>query len=98
LGYNQLDCIPEIAVEEALKKAQPIARVQADRLRVFVSICFPASGADRLIDQEVLSNHPARYSIPGNAIQQRSSAGSRRLGDAAKSVGTSATTTSRCSA
>ena len=69
LTFCQLDCVPGIAIEEAfdrLPRQQPPGlhvprELQADCLRVVVSVCFLATGADRLIEPEVLSKDLARY-------------------------------------
>jgi hypothetical protein len=68
LTFCQLDCVPGIAIEEAFDRLpRPLApglhvprELQADCLRVVASVCFLATGADRLIEPEVLSKDLAR--------------------------------------
>ncbi|HUY31386.1 MAG TPA: hypothetical protein VMV69_01290 [Pirellulales bacterium] len=69
LTYCQLDCQPGMGIEEAFNRLphQKVAGLVVPRelqercLRVVVSVCFLATGADRLIDPEVLSKDLARY-------------------------------------
>ena len=69
LTFCQLDCVPGIAIEEAFNRLPrlPVSglhvprELQEDCLRVVVSVCFLATGADRLIEPEVLSKDLVRY-------------------------------------
>ncbi|HVA50212.1 MAG TPA: hypothetical protein VNH11_27905 [Pirellulales bacterium] len=91
LTFCQLDCVPGIAIEEAfdrLPRQNPPGlhvprELQADCLRVVVSVCFLATGADRLIEPEVLSKDLARYLD----ARKRDSAAAERLVEKAKRRG-----------
>lgn len=69
LTFCQLDCQPGLAIEEAFNLLpRPEApglhvsrELQEQCLRIVVSVCFLATGADRLIEPEVLSKDLARY-------------------------------------
>lgn len=69
LTFCQLDCQPGIAIEEAFNRLprqnapglHVPRELQEECLRIVVSVCFLATGADRLIEPEVLSKDLARY-------------------------------------
>ncbi len=70
LTYCQLECVPGIQIEEAFNRL-PMERdirgvcvpreLQARCLRLVVSVCFLATGGDRLVEPEVLSKDLAAY-------------------------------------
>jgi hypothetical protein len=70
LTYCQLDCVPGIQIEEAfyrLPMEEDIPGVHVPRelqercLRLIVSVCFLATGEDRLVEPDVLSKDLAAY-------------------------------------
>jgi len=70
LTYCQLDCVPGIQIEEAFYRlpieenipgVQVPRELQARCLRLVVSVCFLATGGDRLVEPEVLSKDLAAY-------------------------------------
>jgi hypothetical protein len=70
LTYCQLECVPGIQIEEAFNRLpmEPdipgvcVPReLQARCLRLVVSVCFLATGGDRLVEPDVLSKDLAAY-------------------------------------
>lgn len=70
LTYCQLECVPGIHIEEAFDRFPsdrniPGVRVprelQSRCLRLVVSVCFLATGGDRLVEPDVLSRDLAAY-------------------------------------
>jgi hypothetical protein len=70
LTYCQLECVPGIQIEEAFNRLPQEPDIpgvcvprelQARCLRVVVSICFLATGGDRLVEPDVLSKDLAAY-------------------------------------
>jgi hypothetical protein len=70
LTYCQLECVPGIQIEDAFDRL-PMERnipgvcvprdLQARCLRLVVSVCFLATGGDRLVEPDVLSKDLAAY-------------------------------------
>jgi hypothetical protein len=70
LTYCQLECVPGIQIEEAFNRL-PMEKdipgvcvpreLQARCLRLVVSVCFLATGGDRLVEPDVLSKDLAAY-------------------------------------
>ena len=70
LTYCQLECVPGIQIEEAFNRLPQEPDIpgvcvprelQARCLRLVVSVCFLATGADRLVEPDVLSKDLAAY-------------------------------------
>lgn len=91
LTFCQLDCQPGLAIEDAFnllpRQEAPGLHVsrelQEQCLRIVVSVCFLATGADRLIEPEVLSKDLARYL----EAKRRDPASAERLVEKAKRRG-----------
>ncbi len=98
LTYCQLDCQPGLSIDETFNRL-PHEKVtglvvprelQEQCLRIVVSVCFLATGADRLIDPEVLSKDLARYLEACErdpAMAERLIAKARRRGKVGWNVG-----------
>ena len=70
LTYCQLECVPGIQIEDAFNRLPQEPDIpgvcvprelQARCLRLVVSVCFLATGADRLVEPDVLSKDLAAY-------------------------------------
>ena len=70
LTYCQLECVPGIQIEEAFNRLPQEPDIpgvcvprelQARCLRLVVSVCFLATGGDRLVEPDVLSKDLAAY-------------------------------------
>ena len=102
LTYCQLECVPGIQIEEAFNRLPPERNIpgvcvsrelQARCLRLVVSVCFLATGGDRLVEPDVLSKDLAAYiDAQRRNDRQRCSRSWKGLPAGGRRVGTSAST------